>query len=235
MTSDPENATEATVAEPSETRRYGRSVIGSKPLIIALALGVLLVSTASLVFSLYTGSALNALVRENARMVRASSTPLLSFTSGNVSDDGVPRISFTVSNSGTGPARIIWFQIRHNGAPRGNVAALAQASGAPPTEINTMSRTLVQTLLRPGEDRDILLWNRPASDADPEMAAWKAVERDRFNYEVEACYCSLLDECWQSTLNGDDPRPVRECSPEGRPSFGNVRIHRQVSGQRPPA
>src|SRR5687768_581193 len=105
MVSDPEDASEPAILEPAESRRQDRSLMGRKPFIFAIALSVLLVSSASLVFSLYTGSALNALVRENARLVRASSTPLLSFGTGNVSDEGVPRISFTVSNSGTGPAR----------------------------------------------------------------------------------------------------------------------------------
>jgi hypothetical protein len=232
MVRDSEGASETAETESAPRRQKIRSFIGSKGFILALALLVLLVSTASLLFSLHT----NSLIRENARLARAGSTPILFFDTGNVTSEGVPRLNFTVSNAGLGPARIIWFQIRHKGVAHGNLAALAQSSGVTEAQVlNAVSNPLVQTLLRPGEDRDIILWTRPASDTDPQMATWQAIERDRFNYEVEACYCSLLGECWQSTLNGDEPRRVRECSPEGRPSFGNTRILRQVSGQRPPA
>ncbi|HEY0111662.1 MAG TPA: hypothetical protein VGB59_00770 [Allosphingosinicella sp.] len=232
MISDLGNPSELEGSEPPPTHQQERSWIGSKGFAIALALSILLVSAASLVFSLQTGSALDALVKENARLVRASSTPLLSFTTGNVSDEGDPQISFEVSNSGTGPARIVWFQIRHNGGVHGTLQALAGSSGAPVTSLNTTSKVLVHTLLRAGEQRKILMWNRPRPDAAEELAAWQAVERDRFNYEVEACYCSLLRECWQSTLDGDEPRRVKECRTEGRPSFGNTRVLRRVSGQR---
>lgn len=222
------------------THREEGFLIRSKPFTVVIVVSILLLSAASLVFSLYTGSALNALVRENARLVRASSTPLLSFATNNVSDEGDPSISFVVTNSGTGPARVIWFQIRNHGTPYGTVPALAQSSGAPLTSVRSYSRPLMQTLLRPGEERDVIIWNRPAEDGTPEMAAWQAVERDRFNYVVEACYCSLLGDCWQSTLDGDDPRPVSQCRAEGRPSFGNVRVLRRVAGEpvsaeRPPA
>jgi hypothetical protein len=230
MTSEPGH-TEDRVAEPSATHHRGSSLIGGKRLTAAIVLGVLLLSAASLILSLHT----NSLVRENARLARASSTPILFFDTGNVTDEGVPRLNFTVSNAGLGPARIIWFQIRHKGVAHGNLSALVQSSGVPQVQLqNTLSNPLVQTLLRPGEDRHIILWNRPESASDPQMAAWQAVDRDRFSYQVEACYCSLLNECWESTLNGDDPKPVRQCTAEGRPSFGNTRILRQVSGQAPP-
>lgn len=230
MTSDSSDADEAARTESSDTHRQDRAFAGNKRLVVAIALSVLSVSTASLVFSLYTGSALNALVRENARLVRASSTPLLTFTTGNISDDGVARISFAVSNSGTGPARIVWFQIRNNGAAYANLQALAQSSGTPLPPTNILTRPLVQTLLRPGEDRSIIEWNRPASTG-PELAAWQAVERARFNYQVEACYCSLLGDCWESTLNADDPRPVAECRAADRPSFGDIPLMLRTAGQ----
>ena len=234
MTGEAGDANEATEADFAQTDRENRSFVGSKRFVVAIALGILLVSVASFLFSLYNGLTLNALARENARLIRASSTPILSFGSGNISDEGVARISFEVSNSGTGPARVIWFQIRRNGTAYANLQSLAQASGAPLPRGNFLSRPLVQTLLRPGEDRAIISWDRPASDSDPQMAAWRAIERDRFDYEVEACYCSLLGDCWQSTLNGDDPQPVAECRAQGRPSFGDVPIMRRVAGQRSP-
>jgi hypothetical protein len=195
---------------------------GIKWLDAVTTLSVLMVSLASLVISLHTGSAMDNLVHENARLVRASSTPLLNFGTANSADDGRARLTFTLSNSGTGPARIVWFQIRDKGVAQSTMHDLLVARGVPVGMINQQTQPLVRTIVRAGEDRVFFRWNKPASAKDPQMAAWRAADAARFGYQVEACYCSLLGECWQSTLNGDIPRPVPICTPSGHPSFGEL-------------
>ncbi|MEO6116747.1 MAG: hypothetical protein ABIP33_10210 [Pseudolysinimonas sp.] len=189
---------------------------------VAMTLSVLMVSIASLVISLHTGSAMTELVHENARLVRASSTPLLYFSTGNATDDGKPEISFTLRNSGTGPARIVWLQILNRGVPRPNLIDLIKSTGVsyPKSPVTFGSSYITRTIVSAGEERRFLRWGEPA-EGDPQRPTWQALDKVRLGFKTEACYCSLLGECWHSTLDGDIPQPVPMCTPPAQPSFGD--------------
>ena len=77
---------------------------------LSLAIAVLALSAASLLTAQHSGRTMEKLVEENSRLVRANSTPVLQFLSGNVGDNG-RAISLSVANVGTGTARVIWFEI----------------------------------------------------------------------------------------------------------------------------
>lgn len=48
-----------------------------------------------------------------------------------------------------------------------------------------------------------------ASDTDPELYHLLDGEA-RYKVEAEACYCSVLDECWVTNFK-DQPREVKAC------------------------
>lgn len=96
---------------------------GIKWLDVAMAISVLVVSVGSLLVALHTSHAMQDLVEQNARLVRSNSTPVLQFGTGNVDGDG-EAIYFDVTNSGTGPARIVWFELRENGQSLPDAATL---------------------------------------------------------------------------------------------------------------
>jgi hypothetical protein len=37
--------------------------------------------------------------------------------------------------------------------------------------------------------------------------------RERFEVQVRACYCSVLDDCWTFDSTRADPEPVASCPP----------------------
>jgi len=77
----------------------------------------MVVSTLSAVYgSIKTSLTMEALVKENTRLVMANSTPLLEFSSGNY-DNNEATLNFTVNNVGNGPARVVWFQVKGDGQP----------------------------------------------------------------------------------------------------------------------
>ena len=58
------------------------------------------------------------LVEQNSRLVRANSVPLLQFDSGNINDEErSTELYLAVRNAGTGPARIVWFELLQDGRP----------------------------------------------------------------------------------------------------------------------
>ena len=60
-----------------------------------------------------------------------------------------------------------------------------------------------------GEQRKLLTWAKPTESAA--LSAWVHVNDVRNGLEVEACYCSLFDECWLTNATADIPRPVATC------------------------
>lgn len=193
---------------------------------IVVTLTLVIISAVSLYTSMHSGDTMERLVSQNERLVRASSTPLLQFGHGNSatvegSPDPISAITFSVENVGTGPARIVWFEVHHNGQPLTEFGDLITraSEGAGNVNWSTTTAGISGTMMRAGEDRRIAFWQRPpASDAES-LSAWQAVDRARWNLKIEACFCSIFDECWISDLTVAAPKPTPACDPTGRVPF----------------
>ncbi len=180
---------------------------------IAMAVAVLLVSAGSLYVALHTGHTMEALVHANERLVRAQSTPVLQYDHGNISDEGVPQLEFSITNVGTGPARIVWFEIAPGGERYSNVGSWIIATGD--SSIAFTSASINRMVLAPGVERRMVTWKRPEDAAGRER--WATIDRERFKTPVRACYCSVFDQCWQSNLEADIPKEVPSCERKDRP------------------
>jgi hypothetical protein len=178
---------------------------------IAIALAVVLVSVGSLYVSLHTGHTMEKLVEQNSRLVRANSVPLLQFDHGNIGDDGKPEIYLSVRNVGTGPARIVWFEILQDGrSVRSPRDLLPRDLNRQVTQLDTITSGIAPSMMPAGEARKILKWKLPARDTSA-RSAWEQVDKARFRLVAEACYCSLFDECWRTGAQADIPKPVATC------------------------
>jgi hypothetical protein len=178
---------------------------------IAIALAVVLVSAGSLYVSLHTGQTMEKLVEQNSRLVRANSVPLLQFDSGNIGDDNrSSELYMAVRNAGTGPARVVWFEILLDGKPVRNFEDLLPPDAKlARVDAGIVTSSIAPSMMPAGERRKLLAWPRPA-DAG-RRSAWQHVDAVRQRLKVEACYCSLFDECWTTTATADVPKPVATC------------------------
>lgn len=188
---------------------------------IAIAIAVVLVSVGSLYVSLHTGETMEKLVEQNSRLVRANSVPLLQFDTGNIGDDSKsPDVYMAVRNAGTGPARIVWFEIVANGKRIRDFRDLL-----PPGERSWVRHARIITsgiapsVMPPGESRKLLHWPQPEAGDEPARSAWTHIDKVRQSVKVEACYCSLFDECWLTNAEADVPRPVATCETGRRVSY----------------
>lgn len=186
---------------------------------VGITLTLALVSLGSLYVALHTGATMEKMVEQNARLVRANSTPLLVLDHGNVNEAGKPELQFSLSNAGTGPARIVWMEVRHAGRAVANGQALIEAVAGARTDATIRSSRIAPTLMVVGQSREFLVWPRPADSDKAGLSAWKALNSARWKLEFEACYCSVFDECWTSTLSADLPVPVKSCDAQGRTSY----------------
>ena len=185
---------------------------------LSLAVAVLVLSAASLLTAQHTGHTMEKLVEENSRLVRANATPVLQFLSGNVGDTG-REMTLTVANVGTGTARVIWFELARDGRVRRNANDLIDYTPKPSEQDYVPTRPVGGTYFPADESRQFVGWKYPSGAVS--RAKWEAFDLDRQQGRLtaSACFCSVLGECWTSSLKADTPKPVKSCEPRGRINF----------------
>ena len=179
---------------------------GIRWLDIVVSCSALFISAVSIFMTYQTSNSME-------RLVRASSWPFVQLGSGNTTDDGQPVLIFSVSNAGTGPARITSFDFLVDGRAvrqenlfmnivRGCCAADldAFAKDAPdnpwPLIGDVMTSPVAPGLIPPENDKIAMSWARTPRNE----TLWRAVDQARQagRITMRACFCSAFDECWIS-------------------------------------
>jgi hypothetical protein len=192
---------------------------------VAVALSMLLSAGAALVSALKTSATMQALVDQNARLVKAGSTPILQFYAANINASDQSEIQLAVENAGTGPARVVWLEMRYDGQPLKNshalpvaVAKAHQVQVDKNALVRTRSGSLAGDVLMAGKRQLIFSW-RADDIQDPAVKAlFETVDRDRGKLSLAACYCSVFDECWETDFGPDLPKSVQRCERQGHVS-----------------
>jgi hypothetical protein len=178
---------------------------------LAIALSAITISVISLFIALANG-------RTEAKLVAASSWPFLTFeTEKDGLETGGWTIYFHLRNSGVGPARVHWLRMSLDGRPiRGRADLMSRCCGVPggpaddQVRIGLVSQNPAIGVLPARDGVELLAWRaRPGNGAI--MARLDGV---RHRLRAQACYCSVLDECWTSDLTATaEPRKVGRCDP----------------------
>lgn len=219
MTTPAQGETAPVIDEVEAPHAHGGQT-GIKWLDLSLAVAVLVLSGASLLTAQHTGHTMERLVAENSRLVRAQATPVLQLLTGNVADGGRGReLSLTMSNVGTGTARVIWFELSRDGRIRRDVNDLIDYAPKASEQDYVPTQPVGGTYFPADEARSFVKWPFPAGAMS--RAKWDAFDRDRQQGLIKgkACFCSVLGECWTSELRADTPQPVGSCQPKGRTNF----------------
>lgn len=168
------------------------------------------------------------------RLVEANSRPFLEFGTSN----GEPRagapdaapgaagevlsvLSVSVSNPGAGAARIDRFSIALDRQPVADWSALfrrlkdeaAAKHLLPPGSMASGTitySTVAETYLKAGAEKSILRW--PRSEANAPLWDYIDAARQSGRIALEACYCSIFDQCWIARTKTFRPDPVKACS-----------------------
>ena len=187
---------------------------GPKWFQIAIAASMVISTLSAVYGSIKTSLTMEALVKENTRLVMANSTPLLELSSGNLNSNE-NELYFSVANVGNGPARIAWFKIKGGDRTYDNIPELlSRQSGL--VDLSTLflqTDEVAPRLISAGKEIAFFRWPQPGAEKKLDLAAWKSFDqfRQRGNLTVKACFCSVLDACWTSNLQGDIPKPVVSC------------------------
>jgi hypothetical protein len=175
---------------------------------LIVAGSAIVISVASLVISINHGRTMERLVEANEKQVEATTLPVLRFSTGNITD-GARVIHFDLRNGGTGPAMIQWLRIKWKGEPTTGPADLFDrcCRGASHREV-PIGRNIASGMTLPAGQSETVFYVR-AADADAEF--YQRLDTDaRFKMDAEACFCSVLDDCWMMTFN-TRPTKVKAC------------------------
>lgn len=214
-----EDMSENKIREPSGVS--GRPSTDTLSMVIAVC--AVLISAASFVAT-YVQSA--AALQE----VKAETWPFLQIDLGNFNNERREYdLYYYVENAGVGPAHIKQFSMKYDGKPVASlyqlIVACCEAEAKALEEkfgdrhgvmvaLQSVTDTPAPSLLPAGGKN--LAFNIPFNEHTAPL--WRAVDRARNKLDSRACYCSLLDDCYETDFK-DDPVEVDECRPEPEANF----------------
>lgn len=158
--------------------------------------------------------------KANEELVASSTWPFLQAVSStaNMAGAGDSPLTYSVWNSGVGPAKAETFELFYKGKPISSARALLAAccSSTLDKEAELHTSTVAPTVFKPGEERPFLILQDNSGDRALRAALSGALNDISFR----ACYCSILNECWLSDLQSLRPKTVRTCPSAAVPFRG---------------
>jgi hypothetical protein len=187
-----------------EPRKTGHRLVD-----FSIALSAIVISLISLAVGIHHG-------RVQERLVAANSWPFLRWGPSHHSDERGQRFSIYIANSGVGPALLKGLVVRYRGKPvRGWVELLQECCGLERqlSDLNLPALGFVTG----GQPKGVILPHDRVTlisltrlPQNPQI--WERLSAARRDVTFEACYCSILGECWKSDLQTLDPERTAQCS-----------------------
>ncbi len=187
----------------AEPRRTGHRLLD-----LSIALSAILISLTSLAIAIHHG-------RVQQKLVAANSWPFLTWMTSYDFDEGRQMFSLMLLNSGVGPAKLEKLVVRYDGKPvRGWVELLQACCGVPQDftlddvrEVGFVSGGRVKGVIR--ANQHVLLLRLARLPDRPKV--WEQFGAARLKLTFDACYCSIVGECWESDLKSLHPLSVGQC------------------------
>jgi hypothetical protein len=191
-----------------EPRRTGHRLLD-----LSVAISAIVISLVSLTVAIHHG-------RVQQKLVAANSWPFLTWQTSYDFGGGHHTFSLMIANSGVGPAILKKLVVRYDGKPvRGWLELLQECCGVS-REITVDELQSVgfesggqpKSIIRASESAVLLRLARLPER--PQILERLGAARLKLSFE--ACYCSIVGECWESDLRTFDPSPAQQCvaSPE---------------------
>jgi len=191
---------------------------GVRWLDVVVTVSVVFLSLLSLVVSIEHGRTMEKMVDQNQKMVEASTLPLLTNMGANI-DPATKKASAreALFNDGVGPAIIDRFEVLYKGIAYSSEVSLLKACCVAADRVERDKLVLKRDVFYSNVSGSILSAGGSipfltiGPEADPQLihAVEMARESDELSYH--ACYCSVLDECWETNFDHKRPQPVKEC------------------------
>lgn len=169
---------------------------------LTIAVTALITSISSIAIAVHHGQIME-------KLVQANSIPYMQGGFSNVS----PVLSLDLVNNGVGPAHQQSLRVKVGDRYVKSVSELIVASVGP-DEAGDVETALspnkhgVRTRFIPGGEKQLVF----SMTRTPENAQyWDLLNATQRKWDVEFCYCSVFDECWQVVGRGAEPEPIDAC------------------------
>ena len=178
---------------------------------LTIAGTALVTSICSIVIAIHHGHTME-------KLVQANSIPYLVGGFSTATTEGAEVLSLDLLNRGVGPAHEKSLRVTVDGQYVKSMDELiakslepAQAAEVMQAKADKMLRILennVHTRFVPGGEAQLVF--RIAKT--PENARlWEILESAQDRWDVEYCYCSVFDDCWEVNGKFGEPAPADEC------------------------
>lgn len=187
----------------AEPRKTGHRLVD-----FSIAISAIVISLISLSVAIHHG-------RVQQRLVAANSWPFLTWKSSNDFGCDLQTFSFSILNSGVGPAVLKRLVVRYDGKPvRGWVELLQECCGVKRdftvndiASIGFAGGDHPKGVVRARES--VLLISLARLPENPRI--WEQLGAARLKLSFDACYCSIIGECWRSDLQTLEPESIAQC------------------------
>ena len=192
-------------------KKYGKGDFADRLLryLPILAIGNLAVGVPAVAISL--GVAYFAFVQARAtdKMQVASVWPSVTYVTSNQGDSGEEGpIRMGLVNNGVGPAIVRGLQIEYRDRSYVGFRELLDACCSEPGEpVSTGIGSINGEVLRSGEEAMFAMITSAGTDQE----VFDRFNRERLQFKVSVCYCSVFDDCWVESWELDSPEPVEQC------------------------
>jgi hypothetical protein len=173
---------------------------------LTIAVTALITSISSIAIAVHHGQIME-------KLVQANSVPYMQGGFSNVTPEGLRVLSLDLLNRGVGPAHEQSLRVKVGERYVKSVRELIVASLGPDQAAEAESaldpmKNGVRKRFIPGGAQQ-LVFRMPRT---PENARhWDLLNGAQRKWDVEFCYCSVFQECWQVLGEWGEPEPVDSC------------------------
>ena len=189
-------------------RPHGRRRHGGVPrwLELVIAVTALVTSISSIAIAVHHSHIMD-------RLVQANSVPYMQGGFSTVTPEGGNIVSLDLLNRGVGPAHEKSLRVKVEGRYVKSLqefidASLGAEEAAAATATLRSMKNSVRTRFIPGGEQQFVF--RIAKTAENERY-WELLKDSLPKWDVDYCYCSVFEDCWQVVETFAEPKPVEEC------------------------
>jgi hypothetical protein len=173
---------------------------------LVIAITALVTSISSIAIAVHHGHTME-------KLVEANSVPYLQGGFSDVTPEGHDVLSLDLLNRGVGPAHEKSLRVRVGNEYVKSVRDLILASLGPEQAVKAQAVlhpvwNHVPTRFIPGGQSQFVF--RVAKTADNSQF-WDLLAKNQARWDIEFCYCSVFEECWQVRGKWHEPEPVKQC------------------------
>ena len=207
-TQDAAESREGVLLEAPEIHKPHAKHGGGLPrwLELLIAVTALVTSISSIAIALHHGHIME-------KLVQANSFPYMQGGFSDITPEGKDILTLELHNRGVGPAHEQSLRVKVGGAYVKSVDGLISASLGPEDAVrakevlNPVHNRVPSRFIPGGHSQDVFRIAKTAENSQ----VWDLLAKAQDRWDIEFCYCSVFQECWQVRGKWQEPERIDRC------------------------